>query len=63
MVQSLLGSMSKKDRYSDSEKSDNSDGGMFTGHDGPAAMYVYWSAAILLVIGLADKWEVLSLYL
>ena len=39
--------MLKKDRYSDSEQSDNSGGGgMFTGHDGQAAMNVYWSVAI-----------------
>ena len=41
--------MLKSDRYSDSEHSDSSEGGggvMFTGHDGPAVMNVYWSVAI-----------------
>ena len=38
--------MSKSDRYSEGEQLDNSWVEMFTGHDGAAAMNVYWSMAI-----------------
>ena len=59
-IQSLLESMSKSDRYL-TASNQMTLGEMFTGHDGPVTMNVYWSAPSLLVIGLADQWEVLSL--